>query len=256
MATIDIKFTQLPVATALDDTDITAFVQNLSTVPVSRQVSNLLFSQYILGKTVLTYAGNPNGFVAGTVYQLCWDSVDNIMYVCVTTGTAGTAVWARQDNTFSYAGNPNSNLAGQTFDTCLDTVNGIIYYCTTTGTASTAVWTAYSTTSAQWINVTSATQTIAVNKGYIANNAAGVTFLLPSSAMVGSEFAIQGSEAGGWSVTQNINQLLHIGNAISSTGIGGSIASTNRYDSIRFVCIVQDLEWACIGGPQGNITLV
>jgi hypothetical protein len=47
-----------------------------------------------------SYAGNPNGNVAGTqatanylVQSLLWDSTDLIFWVCTTTGDASTAVW-------------------------------------------------------------------------------------------------------------------------------------------------------------------
>ena len=47
----------------------------------------------------LTYAGNPNGNVAGTAgsgtvdSSVIWDRTNNILYVCTTTGTSSTAVW-------------------------------------------------------------------------------------------------------------------------------------------------------------------
>lgn len=108
---------------------------------------------------------------------------------------------------------------------------------------------------AKLTNVTGATQAIAVNTGYIANNAAGVAFTLPATAAVGDRFAIQGSEAGGWSIAQNANQILHVGSSPSTTGVLGSVASSNRYDSVVFVCIVANLEFATLGGPQGNLTV-
>lgn len=45
-----------------------------------------------------TYAGNPNGNVGGGLNYLCYDSVDGILYICTTAGSAnGTpapqAVW-------------------------------------------------------------------------------------------------------------------------------------------------------------------
>jgi hypothetical protein len=49
--------------------------------------------------TLLSNAGNPNGSVAGTQSvgglppTLCWDTSEDILWVCVTTGTASTAVW-------------------------------------------------------------------------------------------------------------------------------------------------------------------
>lgn len=105
-------------------------------------------------------------------------------------------------------------------------------------------------------NVTGATQAIAVNNRYIANNAPGVAFTLPATAAVGDMFSIQGSEAGGWSIAQNASQILHVGSSASTTGMGGSVSSSNRYDSVTFVCIVANLEFATFGGPQGNLTIV
>jgi hypothetical protein len=40
-----------------------------------------------------TFAGNPNGFVAGFVSQLCLDTATNVLYVCTTAGNAAGAVW-------------------------------------------------------------------------------------------------------------------------------------------------------------------
>ena len=45
------------------------------------------------------YAGDPNGFVAGNANvngasDMVWDTVNLILWICTTTGTASTAVWA------------------------------------------------------------------------------------------------------------------------------------------------------------------
>lgn len=48
-----------------------------------------------------TYAGNPNGNVAGTagsgaiLSSVVWDRSNNLLYVCTTTGSAMTAVWTQ-----------------------------------------------------------------------------------------------------------------------------------------------------------------
>lgn len=105
------------------------------------------------------------------------------------------------------------------------------------------------------VSVPGASQTIAVNTNYIANNAGLVTFTLPATAAFGSSFGIQGAGAGGWIIAQNANQILHVGSSPSTTGVLGSVASSNRYDSVIFTCIVANLEWACFGGPQGNLTI-
>jgi hypothetical protein len=52
----------------------------------------------------LVFAGNPNGFVAGTAAigssppSRCWDTVEDIWWTCVTTGSVSTAVWAASNN--------------------------------------------------------------------------------------------------------------------------------------------------------------
>lgn len=83
------KFSQLP--TVINSTlgDIIAAVQGgISTQQTLGQVIALG-----LANTVLHFAGNPNGNVAGSTYQLCWDSTDLVMYVCTTSGNSATAVW-------------------------------------------------------------------------------------------------------------------------------------------------------------------
>jgi hypothetical protein len=59
---------------------------------------------------ILSNAGDPNGFVAGTTYQLCWDTTNSVLFVCVTSGTASTAVWLKCINPQS-----NWNSAGINF---------------------------------------------------------------------------------------------------------------------------------------------
>ena len=86
------KFTDLPSAVSANLTDIICAVQGgpsgTSVQQTLQQVSNLLISN-----TILNYPGNPNGNVAGTTYQLLWDTTDKILYVCTTTGNAASAVW-------------------------------------------------------------------------------------------------------------------------------------------------------------------
>lgn len=107
-----------------------------------------------------------------------------------------------------------------------------------------------------WQTVTSASQSMISNTGYFANNAGLVTLLLPSVSNVGDEIAIAGEGAGGWLISQSTSQLIHVGHSQSTPGIGGSIASTNQYDSIRLVCMIANTAWTVIGAPEGNITIV
>lgn len=85
------KFTQLPTVPNAMLTDIICAVQTGTSV----QETLSQVQQLMLSNTILSFAGNPNGNLAGSIYQLCWDTTDNILYVCTTTGTSSTAVWTQ-----------------------------------------------------------------------------------------------------------------------------------------------------------------
>lgn len=83
------KFTQLPGVANSTLSDIICAVQaGVSSQETLQQVFSLMLSN-----TILHHAGNPNGLVAGNVYQLLWDTTNNVLYVCTVSGNAVTAVW-------------------------------------------------------------------------------------------------------------------------------------------------------------------
>lgn len=105
-----------------------------------------------------------------------------------------------------------------------------------------------------WNNVTGTSASMAVNNGYIANNAALVTLTLPVTAAVGTTISVAGVGAGLWRIAQNASQFINFGNDVSTIGTSGYLQATNRYDSINLVCVVANTQWVVWGGPQGNIT--
>lgn len=106
-----------------------------------------------------------------------------------------------------------------------------------------------------WVEATGATQQIAVNTYYIADNGGGVTFTLPATAAVGDTFGIVG-KAGLWVIDQDAaGQQIIIGSTSSTIGAAGSATATNAADSVVFVCTTQDLIWTSVGAPQGAIVL-
>lgn len=105
-----------------------------------------------------------------------------------------------------------------------------------------------------WTVVTGTSQAMAVDSGYISNNAGLVTLTLPTTAAVGATIQVQGLGAGGWQIAQNASQLIHIGSSVTTTGATGFLASSNQYDSITVLCVVANTTWTVLGGPQGNIT--
>lgn len=106
-----------------------------------------------------------------------------------------------------------------------------------------------------WTEVTGTTQTLAVNSGFIANNAGLVTLTLPSSAALGTVIRIQGKGAGLWKIAQNASQTIHLGNVDSTAGVGGSVTATNRYDAIELLCITANTDFAVLSST-GSFTVV
>lgn len=417
------KFTQLPTVINSTMSDIIAAVQAGSSV---QQTLGQVFDLY-LQNTILHNAGNPNGAVAGSTYQLCWDTTNSIMYICTTSGTSVTAVWTAAGSHATIVplneGGTNANLTAS---------NGGIVWCNATqmqilagvaaagkmlqsgnlatpswstptwpsasgvsgqlvisdgtnnvystptwpnlgGTAgsvvisdgtnkinSTSLWVntvgsagkmirsdgtinTYSTstfadtysintilyasgantitglatansgvlvTSATgvpsfltgmtdgklvmgvtggtpvagsllagagvsitsgvgtltiaatgsgigWNEVTGTSQAMSADTGYIANNAGLVTLTLPTTAAVGQTSIVIGKGAGGWSIAQGVGQNIQFGSVSTTVGVGGSLSSTNRFDSIQLVCTTANTTFTVLGSPQSaGLTIV
>ena len=120
---------------------------------------------------------------------------------------------------------------------------------------STTDITAYVTGVMSWTEVTGTTQAAAVNKGYITNNGALVTVTLPSTAAVGERVSIVGKGAGLWKLAQNSGQTVHFGSIDSTTGTGGYLAATVRYDCLEVICITANTDWV-VRSSVGSITIV
>jgi len=105
------------------------------------------------------------------------------------------------------------------------------------------------------VDATGAAQAMAVNTEYTTNRGAGiVAYTLPAAAAVGDVIEVWGNSANGWSIAQNAGQTIHILGSSTTTGVGGSLASTTQYDCIRLKCTVTDTDF--VGIPTGNLTVV
>jgi len=101
-----------------------------------------------------------------------------------------------------------------------------------------------------WTEVTGTSQSMAVDHGYIANNAGLVTLTIPASVAIGQQFEIVGKGAGGWLVQANTGQTIYFSTATSS--VAGSIASSHRRDCVGIRCITANTEfevYSSVGSP-------
>jgi len=105
-----------------------------------------------------------------------------------------------------------------------------------------------------WTEVTGTSQAMAADSGYIANNAGTVTLTLPTTTEIGDTIIVTGKGAGGWSIAQNAGQTIYFGTSATTTGVTGSLASTEDRDSLTLVCVTANNDFNVISSI-GNITV-
>ncbi len=107
----------------------------------------------------------------------------------------------------------------------------------------------------QWIPVSTTSVALLPNKGYVIGPPSLCTLTLPTTIAFGDVIRIAGI-TGGWIIAQNANQLIILGDDVSTVGVGGSLSSTNNHDTVELLCIAANLNFLVISGPQGNLTIV
>lgn len=247
-------FTSLPTVSSAQMTDIICAVQgysNPSSLGVSVQETLSQVYSLFQSNVILYNAGNPNSTVAGTTYQLLWDTTDSILYVCTTTGNASTAVWTpcigQLTNGQLRIGSTGAAPVAATLTAGpgVSIVNGAGSITISSTGASVG-----------WNVVTSGSASMTAEGGYITNFGTLVTLTLPTVAAVGTGLSVIGKGAGGWSIVFNSGQTIQVGSATATT-TSGSVSSTNQYDSINLICTTANVEWTVLGGPQSSgLTIV
>lgn len=107
-----------------------------------------------------------------------------------------------------------------------------------------------------WNEVTGTSQSMAVDNGYIANNASLVTCTLPSTAAVGKVVRVIGLGDGGVKIAQNASQYIRWNESnVSTTGTGGYLQSTDDNDSVELLCTVTNNGWSVLSS-KGNWEIV
>lgn len=240
--------TELPTVFNSTLSDVIYAVQsNISVQETLQQVFNLMLSQ-----TILNFAGNPNSNLAGKIYQFCWDTTHNVLWVCTTTGSTSTAVWKLAFG--------NNLLNGQTF---IGSAGNIPVNANLTAGSNISITngagsiTIAATGGANftWSTITGTSATMSPYNGYFANNAGLVTLTLPTTAALGSSIKVYGQGAGGWKIAQNSGQQIILGASSTTVGTGGSLASTIQYNNVEITCMVANTVWQC-AAPEGSLTVV
>ena len=104
-----------------------------------------------------------------------------------------------------------------------------------------------------WNNLPGTTQTAVINDGYIISNSALTTVTIPATVPEGAVFGIAGKGAGGWVVQMNAGQTCNLGHTATSSG--GTLASTNQWDTVQILCVTANTNFAVIS-VLGNIALI
>ncbi len=99
---------------------------------------------------------------------------------------------------------------------------------------------------------TTTSRTMTAFQPVIANNAGLVTLTIPATTAVGDVFEVVGLGAGLWKVQANTGQIVNFGSGATSSA--GSITATNRYDSLKFVCVVANTTFV-VTPNVGNMTI-
>jgi len=107
-----------------------------------------------------------------------------------------------------------------------------------------------------WNDVTGTSASMAIQNGYLADNAGLVTLTLPATAAQFSVIVVAGRGSGGWKIAQNANQKIIFGSQTSTIGITGSVASTNANDCVYLLATVggASTTWTILNAV-GNITV-
>jgi len=174
-----------------------------------------------------------------------------------TTGSTGIAMRVGSSGltipSFTTTGSLVSNTSGLITNTNASTAGFVL---TSNGAASVPTFQAAGGGGGiDNVDQTSTPVTMVVNSHYSMNLGSLITATLPATAAFGSVIKVSGYGAGLWTIAQNSGQTIHFGSVNTTTGVGGSLSSTNRYDSIELFCAVADTNFV-VQSSIGNITYV
>jgi hypothetical protein len=106
------------------------------------------------------------------------------------------------------------------------------------------------------VPVAGASQALAIQTSYIANDTSLTTFTLPAAAAVGSEIQIVGSalNTGGWKITYGAGQIIWGPGGSSTVTTGAATSATAAAQVVTIKCVVANTTWVIVSN-SGTITL-
>lgn len=107
-----------------------------------------------------------------------------------------------------------------------------------------------------WNYVSGTSSATAAGNGYITDNASLVTLTLPASITRGQGIAVQNVGAGLVRIAQGAGQTLNWGASSTTTGAGGYIEITLRYNGFIILCTTDDTDFCILTPPTGPVTIV
>lgn len=202
--------------------------------------SGILVPAIVIDSTQVTTLSNPLGVASGglglnaTVNQsvLTADNTGDPIWIPLTDG---------QIIIGSTSGSPAAGtITAGTGINVANSSNGVTI--STTGASGLAV-----------VAVSGTTQIAAIDTVYYCQNAGLTTITLPTTFALGDIVGIKGIGAGGWILVAATGDVIQVGN--SPTSSGGSVASSNQYDTIFISGIIANTQWSMDSCVTNEFTL-
>lgn len=224
----------------------TATSGNLLVGSGSQWVSNPVTGDITFSSTAVVVVTHINGATLGTTTA----SSGNLL---IGSGTQWVTQSMSGDATINASG--ALTLANTAVTAASYTVNGQALFTVDGKGRLTSASNATISGTVTNVNQTTSSATLAANSRYATNNGASlVTYTIPAGAAIGDTYIIVGGSSGGWKVAQPASVQCHVGNSATTSGVGGSIASSNQYDCCMITCVASNTF--TIYSVQGNLTIV
>lgn len=208
---------------------------------------------------VLQSAGSSSDPAYSTATYPSTTTVSQILYSSATNVVSGLATANRAVVTTSATGVPVVTALATDGQLIIGSTAGAPAAATlTAGTgititnASNSITVAVTGGGNTWSSIT-ANQTLVVNNGYFVTSGT-LSLALPAAAVVGDTIYVVLRGGTSYSITQASGQQIFFGNTNTTSGAGGSLASSAAGDSIRMVCSATNTTWVVIDSV-GNLTV-